>query len=154
MQAIFPGSFDPFTLGHYDIAKRASKLFDLLYIAVGFNVNKHSFMDINMRVQLIKDCFPNSKKIKVISYDALTIELCKTLGVNYLVHGIRNSTDIQYESQLAEINRTLAPEIENINFICQPKYAHISSSAIRELHSFGADISKLMPKGIILDNYL
>jgi len=154
MQAIFPGSFDPFTLGHYEIAKRASKLFDTLYIAVGFNINKHSFIDIDKRVELIKDCFPKNRNIKVISYDTLTIELCKTLNVKYLVHGLRNNKDYDYESQIAEVNKTLFPDIENINFFCPAKYAHISSSVVRELHSYGADISKLMPKGIILDNYL
>lgn len=154
MQAIFPGSFDPFTLGHYEIATRASKMFDLLYIAVGFNINKHSFIDIDRRVDLIRDCFPKSKKIKVISYDALTVELCKTLNVSYLVHGLRNAADFEYERQIAETNRLLDSGIENINLICSSRYSHISSSVVRELHSYGADISKLMPKGIVLDNYL
>lgn len=154
MNAIFPGSFDPFTVGHYEIASRAAKLFDTLYIAVGFNINKHSFIDIERRVELIKDCFQKKKNIKVISYDALTIELCRTMDIKVLVHGLRNALDMEYESQLAEVNRILAPDIENVNFICSKKYSHVSSSAVRELYSYGADITKFMPKGIDLKQYL
>lgn len=154
MNAIFPGSFDPFTIGHYEIASRAAKLFDTLYIAVGFNINKHSFIDIDRRVDLIRDSFPNSKNIKVISYDALTIELCRTMNIGILVHGLRNMADMEYESQLAEVNRTLAPKIENIYLICSKKNSHVSSSVVRELYSYGADISKFLPKGINLKNYL
>jgi len=154
MNAIFPGSFDPFTIGHYEIASRAAKLFDTLYIAVGFNIHKHSFIDIDRRVELIKDCFPQKKNIKVISYDALTIELCRTMDIQILVHGLRNGTDMEYESQLAEVNKILAPNIENIYLICSKKYSHISSSVVRELYSYGADISKFLPKGIDLKQYL
>ena len=104
-KAIFPGSFDPFTLGHLDILKRSLLLFDEITVGVGKNINKKTMFTENQRISFIKDCFKNEPKIKVESYEGLTINFCKKIGANFIVRGIRNNGDFEFEKEIARTNR-------------------------------------------------
>ncbi len=149
--AIFPGSFDPFTQGHWDIARRALGMFDKLYIAVGYNIHKTGH---DSRVALIADTFCDEPRIEALSYDTLTVELCEKLGVDVLVHGVRSFSDFEYERQIAEVNCQLRPQCENVFLLASPGYASVSSSAVRELIHHRADLSSFLPPGINIEDYL
>lgn len=152
--AIFPGSFDPFTLGHWDIACRALTLVDRLYVAVGYNLNKGGLLTPDARVALIRDCFADNQRVEVVSYNGLTVNLCKELGVKLLIHGVRSFADFEYERQIAEVNARLSPEIEDLLLLAAPGFASVSSSAVRELIHHKADIAAFLPPNIDLQRYL
>lgn len=149
-QAIFCGSFDPFTLGHYNIACRAAKLFDKLYLAIGVNSTKTRFMDIETSEKMIAAVFSDIDNIEVISYEGLTSNLCDKLGVFVLVHGLRSAIDLHYEQDLALVNSSLDKRIENIYLLSDPKDMHISSTAVKELHKYGADVTAYLPENFKL----
>ena len=152
--AIFPGSFDPFTLGHWDIGCRALGLVDKLYVAVGSNIHKRGLLSPEARVALIRDCFADDARVEVLAYDGLTVDLCGRLGVKALVHGVRSFADFEYERQIAEVNGRLDVETENIFLLASPGNASVSSSAVRELIEHGADASLFLPEGVDLRRYL
>lgn len=140
MEAIFPGSFDPLTLGHYDIIKRTRELFDKVYVAIGLNIAKSRYFTVDVCINMIKTTFDDDPGIEVISYNDLTIDLCKRLNVTHIVRGIRNIGDFEYERSMAETNRHLHPDVETIFFNTKPKYSYISSTIIRELIESKSDI--------------
>lgn len=144
--AIFPGSFDPFTIGHQDIAARALPLFDKVVIAIGVNENKHTMLSIEKRLEIIKKCFENEQKVEVLAYSGLTVDFCKKIGAKYIIRGIRNGSDFLYEQEIAQINSRLAPEIETIFFATAPNLAFISSSAVREIYRNGGDYRPFLPQ--------
>jgi pantetheine-phosphate adenylyltransferase len=148
--AVFPGSFDPFTLGHYDVVMRAKDLFDKVYVAFGVNSKKDYLFSTEKRVDHVKAVFKNEGNIEVISYNKLTINLCEDLGANYIVRGIRNSTDLNYESSIAQTNSTINKDIETIFLITNPKYSAINSSIVRELYRNNCSIEKFIPEPYIL----
>lgn len=145
MKAIYAGSFDPFTTGHLDIAQRALKICDKLIIALGENINKKPFIPLDIRVESIKRLFEGESRISVCSYKGLTIDLAKELKANFLIRGIRNSIDFEYESNMAEINRQLSG-IETIMMFADPAKSFISSSMVRELTAYGYDVSQFIPE--------
>lgn len=152
--AIFPGSFDPFTAGHEDIARRGLLLFDKIVIAVGFNIDKRGLLDVKSRTKLIEDTFENESRIEVISYQGLTVDLCRQHGVHFLLRGVRSSVDFEYERGIDNVNRLLCPGIESVLLMTDPHNAVISSSIVRELVRHGGDTSKFMPKGVRLEEYI
>lgn len=156
MTAIFPGSFDPFTRGHEAIVRRALSLFDKIIIGVGHNTEKGSkgFLTLENRVCLIEDLFKKESRITVKAYTGLTVEFCKDMMASHVIRGLRNTTDMQYEQNLETLGRRLCPSIETIYIMTEKEHVDISSSAIRELHSFGVDVRELMPRGIKIDDYL
>lgn len=141
MKAIIPGSFDPMTYGHYEIIKRATQLFDEIVIVVGINVNKKGFFSIEERISFIKSYCKDLKNVDVCSYDGLMIRCAQTLHANAIVKGIRQVKDYEYEQTIATINRKIDPTIESIFLFADAAYAHISSSAVKELSSYQEDIS-------------
>ncbi len=143
--AIFPGSFDPFTKGHEDIVLRGSELFDKVIVAMGNNTNKKRYFEIDRMVGLIEETFKDIPSVEVILYDELTASLAKKHGAEYLLRGLRNTTDFEYENSIAQVNRTLNPELETVFLITSPKFASISSSVIREVHGYGGDVSEFLP---------
>ncbi|MDN4165304.1 pantetheine-phosphate adenylyltransferase [Cytophagales bacterium LB-30] len=143
--AIFPGSFDPFTKGHEDIVLRGLHLFDEIVIAIGYNSKKSRYFDIEMMIEKIKACFAHYPQVSVITYNELTAELAKKHGANYLLRGLRNTTDFEYENSISQLNRHLNSDLESIFLITSPQYAAISSTIIREVHRFGADVSRFLP---------
>ena len=143
-KAIFPGSFDPFTLGHLDILKRSLSLFDEIIVGVGVNENKNTMFNSKQRVDFIKKCLKNEPKVKVLSYGGLTIDFCKKVGANFIVRGIRNNGDFEFEKAIARTNRKLS-KIETIFLLTSAKTSYISSSIVRELISNNGDYKLLVP---------
>lgn len=144
-EAIFCGSFDPFTLGHYNIACRAAKLFDKLYVAIGVNSSKQRFMEIEVSQEMISKVFTNVQNIEVLSYEGLTSDLCVKLNVFTLVHGLRSAIDLHYEQDLALVNSSIDSRIENIYLLSDPRDMHISSTAVKELNKYNRDVSLYLP---------
>jgi len=149
-KAIFPGSFDPFTLGHLDILKRSLLLFDEIIVGVGKNINKKTMFSEKQRVSFIKDCFKNESRIKVESYDGLTIDFCKKNDANFIVRGIRNNGDFEFEKAIARTNRKLS-KIETVFLLTSAKTSFISSGIVREVITNNGDYKLLVPKSVKID---
>lgn len=148
-KAIFAGSFDPITNGHLDIIERSAKIFDELQIGVLYNPNKKGLFNFEERVNLIEACTSHLDNIKVVSFEGLLVDYCKDNGIDTLVRGVRNGADIEYELQMAHMNRELNPNIETIILPTTTKYSFISSSLIKEVLAFDADIKNLVPKVVL-----
>ena len=148
--ALFPGSFDPFTAGHLNILRRALTMFDEVVVAVGINQDKRGFFDMPKRLQIINQATSGIPGVSVIQYDSLTIDLCRKLGIRHIVRGVRNMIDFETERSIADANRRLAPEIETIIIPTAQEFAHISSSAVRDILKHGGDYSAFIPKGVKL----
>lgn len=148
--ALFPGSFDPFTAGHLNILRRALTMFDEVVVAVGINQDKRGFFDMPKRLQIINQATSGIQGVSVIQYDTLTIDLCKKLGIKHIVRGVRNMIDFETERSIADANRRLAPDIETIIIPTAQEFAHISSSAVRDILKHGGDYSAFIPKGVKL----
>jgi pantetheine-phosphate adenylyltransferase len=144
--AIFPGSFDPFTKGHEDIVLRGLAVFDEVIIAIGYNSAKSQrYFPIEYMVEKINETFKNEPRISVQTFSELTAEFAKRNGARYLLRGLRNTTDFEYENSIAQVNRQLNPELESVFLITSPAFAAISSSIIREVHRYNGDVSSLIP---------
>ncbi len=143
--ALFPGSFDPFTKGHEDIVLRGLHLFDRIIIAIGYNTQKKRYFDIDTMMEKIRECFPGNDKISVEKYSELTAAYANRLGAHYLLRGLRNTTDFEYENSIAMVNKDLYNGLETVFLITSPSYAFISSSIVREVYSYGGDVSKYVP---------
>ena len=146
--ALFPGSFDPFTIGHESIVRRALPLFDKIIIAIGFNTNKLGFFPLDDRLQWIRKVFMDEEKIEVDSYESLTIDFCKTKGANYILRGIRTSSDFEYERAIAQMNRAMNPEVESVFLLTLPEYTHVASAIVRDIILHGGDASIFLPEKI------
>ena len=146
-RALFPGSFDPFTLGHKVVVDQALELFDRIVIAVGVNSEKRGLMTAENRVRLIRDLYKDNHRIEVRTF-------CRELGIRFILRGLRNNVDFEYERNIAQVNQTLFPEVETILLFTPAKYVAISSSVIRELVTFGGDPTPLMPQNINIKDYL
>lgn len=149
-KAIFPGSFDPFTAGHLNILKRALTMFDEVVVAVGVNIDKKGFFPNEKRIDIIRQAVEGLQGVSIVQYDTLTIDLCRQLGINHIVRGVRNMIDFETERSIADANRKLAPEIETIIIPTAQEYAHISSTAVRDLLKHGGDTSLFVPEGVEL----
>ena len=143
--AIFPGSFDPFTKGHKDIVLRSIKIFDEVIIGIGHNTNKKRYFDVDMMVNKIEEAFKDQEKVRVIIYDELTAILAKKYNANFLIRGLRNTTDFEYENSISQINKYLNTGLETVFLITSPELAPISSTIIREVHKYGGDVSPFLP---------
>lgn len=147
--AIFPGSFDPFTVGHYSIVMRALQMFDRIVVAVGVNDVKKPMFTATERVAMIEECFAGEPRVCVVTYSGLTVDAAKEVGAQCILRGVRMIQDFEYEKNLAEINRSLAG-IETVLLYTLPNQSHISSSVVRELLHYGRDVSSLLPPGVTL----
>lgn len=144
--ALFPGSFDPFTNGHKDIVIRGLHMFDEIIIAVGYNSAKSKrYFPVDLIVKKIKEVFKKYPQVKVVVYSELTAELARKHGAQYLLRGLRNTTDFEYENSIAQVNRYLYNELETVFLITSPQYASIRSSIIREVHLYQGDIDGFLP---------
>ena len=148
--ALFPGSFDPFTAGHLNILKRALTMFDEVVIAIGVNIDKRGFFPNEKRIDIIRQATAGLEGVSIVQYDKLTIDLCKELGIKHIVRGVRNMIDFETERSIADANRKLAPEIETIIIPTAQEFAHISSTAVRDLLKHGGDTSLFVPEGVEL----
>ena len=148
--ALFPGSFDPFTAGHLNILKRALTMFDEVVVAVGINGDKSGFFDNPTRMDIINQTCRSLVGVRVIEYSGLTIDICRQLGINHIIRGVRNMIDFETERSIADANRRLAPEIETIIIPTAQEFAHISSSAVRDILRHNGDTSLFMAEGVEL----
>ena len=147
--AIYPGSFDPVTKGHIDILDRASKMFDKVIIAVLKNNDKKSLIPVEDRVNLIKEAIQEIKNTEVDSFDGLTVEYARKKGAKFLIRGLRAVSDFEYEMQLSQANMSIAPDIGTVFLITKPKYNFISSGIVKEVASYGEDVSKFAPNCVV-----
>lgn len=144
--ALFPGSFDPFTKGHEDIVLRGLQLFDEIIIALGYNAQKSTrYFEINTMVDRIESAFKKYPNIKVVTFSELTAEFARKNGARYLLRGLRNTTDFEYENSISQVNRQLYTELESVFLITTPNLAWISSSIVREVHKYGGDVTEFLP---------
>lgn len=146
-RAIFPGTFDPFTVGHYSIVMRALTFMDEIVIGIGINENKKTYFPVEKRLEMIRQLYKDEPKVKVESYDCLTIDFAKQVDAQFIVRGIRTVNDFEYEETIADINRKLAG-IETILLFTEPELTCISSTIVRELLQYNKDVSRFIPEGM------
>jgi len=151
--AIFPGSFDPFHIGHESVVRRAVPLFDMIYIMIGFNANKKSFFPVEKRIKWINQVFQNEDKVKVRLHEGLTVDFCKEVNARYILRGIRTSSDFEYERAIAQVNKKMHPEIESVFLLTLPEHTPINATIIRDIVSHGGDASMFLPKGLDMDEF-
>lgn len=143
---VFAGSFDPITRGHEDIVLKAMPLFDEIIIAIGVNIDKKYAFPLEQRIKWIENTFAEYPKVKVISYEGLTVDLCRKMNANFIIRGLRNTTDFEYESIIAEANKKLNPEVETVFFLSAPTVRCISSTVVRDLIKNHADLTGFIPE--------
>lgn len=146
--AVFPGSFDPITKGHVDIIHRALPLFDKIYVAVGVNTQKKFLFSLERRLEWLEKVFEGQKKISVGSFEGLTVNYCKDVGANFILRGIRNSSDFDYEKTISQLNTIIGDGLETMFFISKPEYSHISSTIVREIIKGKGDVTAFVPEQI------
>jgi pantetheine-phosphate adenylyltransferase len=152
--ALFPGSFDPFTIGHESIVHRSIGLFDKIVIGVGHNDNKKTHFSLDARVEMIKDVFKGFVNVEVMHYSDLTIDLCQRIGARFILRGLRTSADFEYERAIAQVNKAMMPDIETVFILTMPEHTAINSSIVREILRYGGDASKFLPSSVDLRKYI
>ncbi len=146
--AVFPGSFDPITVGHVDLVKRALPLFDKIVVAVGVNSLKKYLFPLDQRLEWLRQVFAEYPAIEVDYFENLTADYCKRIGARYLLRGLRNASDFDYEKTISQLNHIIGDGIETVFLISQPEFSHISSTIVREIIVGGADATPFLPKEI------
>ena len=145
---LFPGTFDPVTLGHTDIINRALPLFDKVIIGIGSNVNKLPMFSDEQRLQWLKDIYKNNPKVDSVIYNGLTVDCCKKHNANFILRGIRYVNDFEYEKAIADMNRSLADHIETVFLTCLPQYTSVASTLVRDVLKNGGDVSQFLPEEV------
>lgn len=148
-RAIFPGTFDPFTIGHLSIVQRGLRMLDEVIIAIGRNESKRTYFTAEERLQMLEELFADEPRVKVICYDKLTIEVAQEYNADFLLRGIRTVTDFEYEKTIADVNRKLSG-VETLVLYTEPEHTHISSTIVRELLRYGKGVDLFVPAGITL----
>jgi pantetheine-phosphate adenylyltransferase len=146
--AVFPGSFDPITIGHVDVVQRALPLFDKIVVAVGVNSQKQSLFSLEQRIEWLQSVFATEPRIEVGFFHHLTAHYCQAIGAHYLLRGLRNASDFDYEKTISQLNHIVGGGLETLFFISQPGYSHISSTIVREIIKGGGDASPFLPAQI------
>lgn len=145
---LFPGTFDPITMGHVDVIERAVSMFDKLIIGVGINSTKQPMFSVEQRTQWIADIFKSDSRVEVTGYEGLTVDFCKKVDARFILRGIRYISDFEYEKAIADMNRMLAPEIETVFLTCSPMYSTISSTLVRDVIRNGGNAGMFLPKEV------
>lgn len=145
---LFPGTFDPVTLGHVDIINRAIPLFDKIYVGIGINSSKSPMFSAEQRMQWFKEIYKDESKVESVVYDGLTVNYCKLINANFILRGIRYVSDFEYEKTIADANRTLDPHIETIFLTGEPKYTSVASTIVRDIIRNGGDASPFLPEAV------
>ncbi len=146
--AVFPGSFDPITKGHENIVKRASLLFDEIVVAIGSNSSKSSMFSLELRTEWLNKVFEYQSNVRVTHYSGLTIDFAQSLGAGFLLRGVRNGGDFEYERTIAQMTKAMAPELETVILFTDPEFAAINSTVVREILKNHGDVSQFVPDGI------
>ena len=152
--AVFPGSFDPFTVGHENVVLRALDLFDQIIVAIGIHPSKEPLLRIEARVAMVKRVFQHHEKVSVDSFDGLTVDFCRKVKATHMLRGIRTSADFEYERAIAQVNKQMLPQVESIFLLTSPEYNPVNSTIIREIIRYGGDASQFLPEGIDINEYL
>ena len=144
--ALFPGTFDPITIGHLDIIERALPLFDKLIIGIGRNANKAAMFSEELRLQWVNEIYKNEPRVSAIIYEGLTVDCCQKVGANFIIRGIRYVNDFEYEEAVADMNRSLDPGIETVFLTCLPQYTSVASTLVRDVIRNGGDAAPFIPE--------
>lgn len=147
--AFFPGSFDPITKAHVDILKRSLSLFDKIYVGIGVNSTKQSFLSVETRLEMIKAVFEGEDKLEMVTYEGLTVNFCQKIGASHMIRGIRTVSDFEYEKAIAQMNHALIPEIESIFILSKPGYSSISSTIVRDILRYNGDVAQFVPSAAL-----
>ncbi len=147
--ALFPGTFDPITLGHLDIIDRAMPLFDKLIVGIGRNANKQPMFSEEQRLQWILDCYKDNPKVEAVAYEGLTVKCCNEVGAKFILRGIRYVSDFEYEKAIADMNRSLDINIETVFLTCAPQFTSVASTLVRDVLRNGGDVSQFLPQSVI-----
>lgn len=151
--AVFPGSFDPITIGHEAIVKSALGMFDEIIIAVGANALKKSFYSVDTRKKMITKVFQNEPRVKVDHYEGLTVDYCKKNGADFILRGLRTAADFEFERAIAQVNKVMAPDIESVFILTVPEHSHINSTIVRDIIRSGGNASRFVPASLNLKDY-
>jgi pantetheine-phosphate adenylyltransferase len=151
--AVFPGSFDPFTVGHEAIVRRALGIFDEIIIAVGANAEKKGFFPLEVRKAMIRKTFKEEPRIKVDHYSGLTVDYCKSMGASYLLRGLRTSADFEFERAIGQVNKAMSPDIETVFLLTAPEHSFINSTIVRDVLKNGGDASGFVPSSVNIKEY-
>jgi pantetheine-phosphate adenylyltransferase len=142
---LFPGTFDPITIGHQDIINRSLPLFDKLFIGIGRNVNKEPMFSVEQRLQWINEIYKDNPKVEAVAFDGLTVNCCKQVGAQFILRGIRYVNDFEYEKAIADMNRSLDGHIETVFLTCLPQYTSVASTLVRDVLKNGGDVMQFLP---------
>lgn len=151
--AIFPGSFDPFTVGHESIVRRATRLFDKIIIMIGHNTSKKSFFPLEKREKWINQIFADDENISVQTFEGLTVDFCRKVGAQYILRGLRTSADFEFERAIAQINKQMYPEIETVFLLTIPEHTPVNSTIVRDIILHGGDASRFLPKSLNMEEF-
>lgn len=146
---LFPGTFDPITLGHTDIIDRGLDLFDRLVVGIGTNSSKTPMFSLEERMGWIREIYKNDPRVEVAVYEGLTINFCKEIGANFILRGIRYVSDFEYEKAIADVNRTIAPDIETVFLTTTPQYSSVASTLVRDIYRHGGDVKPFLHKVVL-----
>jgi pantetheine-phosphate adenylyltransferase len=146
--AVFPGSFDPVTRGHESIIRRALPLFNKLIIAVGDNSGKQSFFPLEKRLEWLKELFAGDSDIEITNYTGLTVDFCRSRKAKYILRGLRTAADFEFERSIGQMNKLMVPDIETVFLLCEPEFAALSSSIVRDIVRHGGDVRQFVPEAI------
>jgi pantetheine-phosphate adenylyltransferase len=152
--AVFPGSFDPFTVGHESVTRRALGIFDEIIIAVGENAEKKSYFPLKTRVEIIRKTFSDEPRVKVDTYSGLTVEYVRKKGISYLLRGLRTSADFEFERAVGQVNKAMDPQIETVFLLTAPEHSFINSTIVRDVLKNGGDASGFVPSAINILDYM
>lgn len=151
--AVFPGSFDPFTIGHESIVRRATGMFDKIIIMIGNNANKRPFFEIEKRMKWINQVFKDDANIEVVKHEGLTVDFCREQGANYILRGLRTSADFEYERAIAQVNKMMFPDVETVFLLTLPEHTPIQATIIRDIVFHGGDASMFLPVGLNMEEF-
>jgi len=151
--AIFPGSFDPFTIGHESIVKRALSIFDKIIIMIGYNANKKPFFPVEKRIKWINEVFSDDENVRVEVYNGLTVDFCRKVGAKYILRGLRTSADFEFERAIAQVNRQMSPDIETVFILTIPEHTPVNSTIIRDIIQHGGDPSRFLPGKLNMEEF-
>ena len=151
--AVFPGSFDPFTVGHEAIVRKSFSLFDEVIIAIGANALKKNYYSLDTRKEMIRKVFKDESRVKVEHYEGLTVDFCKKRNAGFLLRGLRTAADFEFERAIAQVNKAMAPDIESVFLLTSPEHSHINSTIVRDIIRSGGDAALFLPVAIKIKDY-
>ena len=150
--AIFPGSFDPFTIGHEELVKRGLKMFDKIVIAVGINAVKKEFLDVDTRIAIIRKVFEDVDNVIVMSYSGLTVDFCEQMGANFIIRGLRTAADFEYERAVGQANKAMDSSVETVFLLTSPEHTFFSSTIVRDIFMNGGNANKFLPTNVTIED--